>query len=252
MSTLEGRIAAALRDDDITSQALGELLIEVEAGVSAADKAAAEARQRALDPTIAETSTARRETDDAGFRRDRLRSALPPLQGRYREVVAAEESGRWLPQHEAAKARRDALAARLPELYVPFLKQFVPLALEIEALNREIRRVNESAPRHGATGMHLDSVETAARGAEGLLRDIKLPAWEPNAKPAWPLHGPFDPTQITPGLGGDLRLYSADWWRVGEEEAQGRAAAAEREAAEREAKALESWHGPRWWELAKQ
>jgi hypothetical protein len=83
------------------------------------------------------------------------------------------------------------------------------------------------------------------------MRDLRLPSWEPNAQPAWPPHRPLDPGLITPGLAGDARLYTGDWRRVAEEEAQGRAAAAERNEAERQARALESWHGPRWWEPAK-
>jgi uncharacterized protein (DUF2342 family) len=60
--------------------------------------------------------------EDAAFNRDRLRTVLPHLQARYLEVVEAEALARWLPQREVAKARRDAAAPRLSELYIAFLK----------------------------------------------------------------------------------------------------------------------------------
>jgi hypothetical protein len=44
------------------------------------------------------------------------------------------------------------------------------------------------------------------------------------------------------------RRYSGDWWQVKEEEAQALRERQERKAAEQEAKALENYHGPRWWE----
>jgi hypothetical protein len=49
---------------------------------------------------------------------------------------------------------------------------------------------------------------------------------------------------------GDPRRYSGDWWQVKEDEARALHERHEREAAEQEAKALESYHGPRWWEGA--
>ena len=47
---------------------------------------------------------------------------------------------------------------------------------------------------------------------------------------------------------GDRRLYTGEWWKVREEQEAAERAKRKREAAEQEAKALENYHGPRWWE----
>ena len=146
---------------------------------------------------------------------------MPRLQSRYAEIAAAEELARWLPQHEAAKALRDALAAKLQSLYLPFVEEVVPLLLEIEKVDREAHRVNEAAPRDGTTGMYLRSVEEAARGPcerNTIMKDLRLPAWEGSAAPAWP--PPFNPGLIAAMASGDPRRYSGDWWQVKEEEAR--------------------------------
>jgi hypothetical protein len=52
-------------------------------------------------------------------------------------------------------------------------------------------------------------------------------------------------------LGGDPRRHSSEWWKVKEEEARALRERQEREEKEREDKALENYHGPRWWEAAR-
>jgi hypothetical protein len=49
-------------------------------------------------------------------------------------------------------------------------------------------------------------------------------------------------------LRGDPRLYTGEWWKVKQEQAQAAEERAAREEKEREAKALENYHGLRWWE----
>jgi hypothetical protein len=44
---------------------------------------------------------------------------------------------------------------------------------------------------------------------------------------------------------------AGDWWRVKEEEARAQRTRQEREVAERDARARENWHGPRWWEAER-
>ena len=45
-------------------------------------------------------------------------------------------------------------AVKRGDCYIPF-NEFVPLLLEVEEADAEVRRVNAAAPRDGATGMHL-------------------------------------------------------------------------------------------------
>ena len=54
----------------------------------------------------------------------------------------------------------------LRDCYIPFINEFVPLLLEVKEADAEVRRVNAAAPRDGATGMHLHSVEEEARGPD--------------------------------------------------------------------------------------
>jgi len=62
---------------------------------------------------------------------------------------------------------------------------------------------------------------------------------------AWPSPRPFNAALFAPAP-YDPR-YSGDWWKAKEEEARAMRERHEREAAEQEAKALENYHGPRWW-----
>ena len=232
--SLEKRIAAALGGNNATSAAIAALLEETETAILAAEEAATKAREQALDPIAAPDAVkARQSMEDAAFTRDRLRALLPRLRARYQEVITAEELARWLPQHEAAKAARDALAAKLHSLYIPSVEEFVPLLLEIEQADREARRVNEAVPRDGTTGMYLRSVEEAARGPcerNTIMKDLRLPAWEGSAAPAWP--PPFNPGLIAAIAPSDRRRHSAEWWKVKEEEARAQRERQEREIAE--------------------
>lgn len=75
-----------------------------------------------------------------------------------------------------------------------------------------------------------------------------MPGFDPWQEALWPPSQRADLSLLGTATGGDPRLYTNEWWKVGEEQA---AAAREQEAketAEREAKALENYHGPRWWE----
>ena len=51
-----------------------------------------------------------------------------------------------------------------------------------------------------------------------------------------------------PVVQGDARRYSGNWHEAIAEEQRAQRERQEREAAEQEAKALENYHGPRWWE----
>jgi hypothetical protein len=160
----------------------------------------------------------------AEFARDRLRTLLPRVQEHHKAVAAREALARWRSRHDAVKERRDALAAQLQALYQPFVEQIVPLLLEIEEVDCQIRQVNATAPLDGTTGMHLQPVEIVARAPSGMnwlsiMADLRLPHWAPHAGLAWPPHRPIDFVQLQMSTRppGDPRLYSARWWEVQEE-----------------------------------
>jgi hypothetical protein len=242
MSELEKRIATALTSD-VKATDLAALIVEVE--TAQADTEADTEREKALDVLVSpDASKARAAAEDAAFTRDRLRNVMPRLQQRQQKVAMAEEIARWLPQHDAAKARCDELAQRLRDIYVEFVDEFMPLVTEIEDADREIRRVNEALPNEGATGLYLRSVAEAC-GGNNLLKDLRLPAWQAGAAPLWPRQ--FNPALIAPVVAGDPRQSSGDWWRIKEEEARALRERQEREAADEQAKARANWRGPRWW-----
>ncbi len=251
-TALEEKITAALADD-ITSTELAELIAETEGAVLDADKAAESERERAFDPIASPNADKAREAMQAAeFARDRLRNVLPRLQARLTELREAEEFARWLPQREAAKARADALAAKLGELYRPFVEAIVPLLYEIEKADFEIWRINQAAPAKAksAGGYLLHSVEEEARGSSAsqlrhlqIMKHLRLPNWDGGELAVWPPHRPPNPAVIAPMLGGDPRLYSAEWWKVKQERAQAAADRAAREEKEPEAKAFENYHG---------
>jgi hypothetical protein len=254
---LEKRIAAALADD-VARDLVAALIAEIETAIVAADEAAAAEREKALDPlTSPDASKARATMEDAAFWRDRLRSVLPRLKARYEEIYAANYMAQWRDDYEALKVKRDALAVELREVYPDFETKIVDLFARIAANNEELSRLHQARPADVA--LHLLGAELVARGLGAFTRSepsitatLKLPTFEPGERLAWPPPQPLGAVSFAPvRLGGDPRLYTGEWWRVKEEEAQAAAERAAGEEGEREAKALENYHGPRWWERAR-
>ena len=112
--TLDERIHAAFADG-ATSSGVADLITEAEAVAIASGEEAEAVRTRALDPALAavDVAAARRDMEDASFRRDRLGEAVRRLGERLREVKAEEEQARRQTVYDAALAERDKLAAEL-------------------------------------------------------------------------------------------------------------------------------------------
>jgi hypothetical protein len=167
------KIASALADD-ISSGDLAALISETEAAIAKADATADEERTKALDPVLSPDATSAREAMQAAeFARDRLRTVLPRLQNRLREVQLEEEFARWLPRRNAAMARRDELAAKLREVYPPFIQAIVPLLLEIEEVDDPHRAhlqlfPQRSSPRCRGVVLDDEAVKFAAVGLNNL------------------------------------------------------------------------------------
>jgi hypothetical protein len=188
----------------------------------------------------------------AEFDRDRLHTLLPRMQQRLQQAQAAECAARWQLDFEQVAAKRDELAQEYAEFYPKLTGVLADLFGRAEAIDKEVSRINGSAP----AGEHrrLADVELAARNLESfstanpsIAKAVQLPDWAHSAKMAWPPPRPIDPAWFAPAVPVDRR-YSADWWQVKEEEARALQERREREETEREAKALENYHGPRWWE----
>jgi hypothetical protein len=196
-SDLDDRITAAFADgaksDDIAS-----LIVEAEAAAIAAGDTAERARSRALDPALSapDVAAARREMDDAAFRRDRLQVAAKRLGERLREVRADEEDQRRRIAYKKAKAERDKLAAELKAIYPPIEAQFRDLMTRVDANDKEIEHINARALP--AEAVRLLVAELVARGLRGFVensveavritRDLRLPAFrfDQHDPYAWP------------------------------------------------------------------
>jgi hypothetical protein len=170
METLERRIAAAFGVGDTpTAAELGRLIEETTAAAAATDEVAEEERKKALDPTaVVDAQAASVAIMTAELTRDRLQAALPRLQHRLTKVEAQERYDRWLVDYEAVKAKRDAAAAGLHVLYAPFVVKLTDLLEQIEAIDADVKRVNDAksvdADAANGDGRNLRPVEAEARG----------------------------------------------------------------------------------------
>jgi len=200
---LDDRITAAFADgaksDDVAS-----LIGEAEAAAIAAGDAAERARSRALDPALSapDVAAARREMDDAAFRRDRLQVAAKRLGERLREVRADEEDQRRRIAYKKAKAERDKLAAELKAIYPPIEAQFRDLMTRIDANDKQIEYINAHVLPRGAERLLV--AELVARGLMGfvensveavrIIRDLRLPAFR------FDQHDPYSWPRARPSL----------------------------------------------------
>ena len=221
-ATLEQRIATAF-SSETASDVVEALIGEVETAAAAADKAAEQTRQRALDPTVIDAAT-RREAEDASFTRDRLRAALSPLEERLQQVQAAEHGARWETDFEQVEGRLNELAQEYAATYPRLAAQFVDLFERIEAVDKEVSRVNGSAPE----GEHrrLRQTELVARGLDNFSRAdppitkaVQLPDWTNSEKMVWPPPRPSLAVQVATSMTYGPNP-GADWWQESKDRAQ--------------------------------
>jgi hypothetical protein len=218
MSTLEERIAAAL-SDSITSPDLAALIAETEESIAVADTTAESERVKALDPIASpDPVKARAAMEDAAFTRDRLRTVLPRLHARLKQVKAEEYAARWEAEYEKVKVVRDELAAEMREVYPAAVAQLADLFARIAECDRECSRVDGTA----AVGelRRLRRVELAARGVEGLLQPdvyiaemLRLPFFWRDSGPiyAWPPPEETPARQIALGMLAREEAIQREW-----------------------------------------
>jgi len=136
------------------------------------------------------------------------------------------------------------------EVYPPCAMKIADLFTRMAAFDEKLSGLHSARPA-GVSG-HLPGAELTARGLDAFTRDqpsitktAQFPEFANSAQMAWPPKKAVDPSLFAP-VPYDRR-YTGDWWQVKEEEAQALREQEARETAEREAKALENYHGPRWW-----
>jgi hypothetical protein len=263
MTEIEQQITAALNDEAIGSEKLGKLITDTEIAIAAAEKAAEAERAKALDPMLSpDPAQARQAMENAEFAVQRLRTLLPRLQQRHRQVAGAEEYAAWAVTFDALKPKHAAAGVKLRAVYTEFEAKLVEALTEARAVDAEVRRVANTKPyklpQANGDGRSLPTVECAARGLPGInsqfsIMTIKLPAFGEQAKLAWP---PFETplaVQVAAAMTprADSRLYGPDWWQVQQERAQAAREQQHREQRQQEAEALANYRGPKWWEGEK-
>ena len=233
---LEKKIASALEDADITSSALAALLQETEAAIVAADEAAKQLAERALDPVLSpDPVEARTAMEDAAFAANRLRTLRPRLQARLTEVQAEERLAQWRDDYEAQKVARDALASELRELYPEVVAKLTDLFARIAANDEELSRLHVARP--AGVALHLNSAELEARNLDAYSRDnpplaekLKLPDWDDPTKLVFP--PPQTPLAVLAAQSMAFAPHSGEnWWQDREARAASQRAENERVAA---------------------
>ena len=164
---MDERIASALTDDAVRSDAVAALLVEAEAGALAADAVAKTARQRAIDPllTTNDLKVARGDMVDAEFERDRMAEAARRLGQRLVEVKAIEIARAQRAEHDKWQAERDRLSAKLASLSGP-LGEIAALMREIDGCERWLKRLNAT------TGPTLGFIMPVMAGAGPVVSAV--------------------------------------------------------------------------------
>jgi hypothetical protein len=195
-------------------------------------KHAEAARQAFLDPIQSPDANKARATVEATeFVASRLRTLLPRLQDKAREVEAKEDRREWLVDFAALADERNALAKELREVYPRAAARIADVLGRVAALDHRLSQLHQSRPS-GAKGTLLGAelaarrLDAFTRDTPSLTRELRLPDWTESNRLAWP--PPQTPAAVL--LAGsvaathDPRRYSADWREALREETDRRVA----------------------------
>jgi hypothetical protein len=175
--TLEQRIVVALRDS-IKSDAVAELIQEVEVAAQAADEKAAEARAQTLDPAVVvDTAKVGAAVGTAELTRDRLQAALPRLETRYRETVEAEALAAWRAEADELEPRGVALLDGFAEFYPEMAKRIANHLDDMRAFDKQVDDLNRRRP-NGAPAL--------SRSTPALAKDLRIPSPYTTGELWWP------------------------------------------------------------------
>ena len=176
--TLEQKIAAALTAVDLISSDLSQLLIEANAAIAAADSTAEEERIKALDPALSpDPKQAREAMQDAEFVRDRLKTLLPRLEMRYREIAEAEALAVWRSEADALEPRGVALLDGFAEFYPEMAKRIANHLDDMRAFDKQVDDLNRRRP---------SGVPALSRSTPALAKDLRIPSPYTTGELWWP------------------------------------------------------------------
>jgi hypothetical protein len=232
--TLEQQIVKALTADDPppTLEQLLTLVGEVESAIIEADNEASLAQEQFLDPIATPDANAgRAKMEMTQFTSARLRTLLPRLESRAREVEAEENRKAWQVRFDALERERDQLAAELGELYPKVESQLVSVFARCANLDARLSALHQSRPS-GCKGTLL-SAELVARNLTefsrdqfSLTRELKIPSFTESSRLSWPPRETPAAVLLAESIAsqGDPRRHSGEWYQVLAEDVERRKA----------------------------
>jgi hypothetical protein len=193
-TTLEPRIVAALGNPNNGSEALTELIHEVEQAAATAEETAKRERTKAIDLTLSpDLKAAHEAVVEAELARERLSAVLPKLRENLAGALEAERHARWLSTYHNAKTERDALAREFADSYPAMASQLVDLFNRMQQCDRKCLEVDAQASNLNAEHRRLGRVELEARNLDRFTRDrpeiaktVQLPAFVESDRTLWP------------------------------------------------------------------
>ena len=200
-NSLERGIATALAATEVSSTDLSRILVEAEAAIAAADETAELERVKALDPMLSpDAKVARQVMEDALFMRDRLKTLLPRLQTKHKEVADAEALAAWMAEANELEERRFALGAEFRKVFSQLIDDIVDRLWAMRDLDQEILALNNRRPIEVANAAGVRFLDFVTPAFAEYLKipdpDVGSKHWEIGTSGTgylWP------PRQLTPG-----------------------------------------------------
>jgi hypothetical protein len=187
--TLEQRISAILATDNVSSDAIGTLLIEVETEVSESTKKVELERAISVSSDMSAADAHRMITQNE-LVRSRLRSSLPALQHKYAAAEARQFAEQWEADYLRVEKIRDDAAEQYAEI-PKLMDRIIELFRLAESVDKQCSTVNGTAPAN--EHRRLIDVELHARGLQGysqsdpsIAKVTQLPALPRTDISAWP------------------------------------------------------------------
>jgi len=188
--------------DDHPSSVFTDMITEVEAAILDNDAMIRECRAREVDPAVVDRRAGGRAEQSEIVAR-RLGTAVVRLGELQMATVAREEAAAWRADADRVQATRDQLADKFNSRYATVVQELVSLFTDMAACDREIDRINNSAPDSEGT-RRLRKVEAVARGIDyapgtSIVETCRLPALlsgQYGAQQAWPTAKPNIAVQL--------------------------------------------------------
>lgn len=238
-------VAALTAEPPPTLDQLLTLIAETEAGIIEAENDAEIAKAEFFDPILApDIRVAQQRMESTQHTAARLRTLLPRLQDRAREVEAEAERQEWQTNSDLLADERNVLAKEFRQTYPAAVSTLVSLFARAANLDHRLSELHGRRPA-GCKGTLL-GVELTARNLTEFSRDqpsilgrdrLQLPDWTDSSRMAWPPRETPASVMIAEAVAAvhDPRRHSGDWAAALREE-NARRVAEEQQRIEQEAR----------------